>query len=99
MIWHLPFVRAIASLSPEGQVTFLAPPTSRAKDLLGAEPRVLQTIYFEHAGSEFERGVNLIRLARLLWQMQFQTVWILDGHSGPLSPLRLQGFLSGLVSA
>lgn len=78
VIWHLPFVRAIASLSPEGQVTFLAPPTSRAKDLLTAEPRVLQTIYFEHDGSEFRRGVNVIRLARLLWQMQFQTVWILD---------------------
>jgi heptosyltransferase II len=78
VIWHLPFVRAIASLSPGGQVTFLAPPTSRAKDLLAAEPRVLQTIYFEHAGSEFRRGVNLIRLARLLWQMQFQSVWILD---------------------
>jgi len=78
VIWHLPFVRAIASLSPGGQVTFLAPPTSKAKDLLAAEPSVLETIYFEHAGSEFRRGVNLIRLARLLRQMRFQTVWILD---------------------
>jgi len=78
VIWHLPFVRAIASLSPGGQVTFLAPPTSKAKDLLAAEPSVLETINFEHAGSEFRRGVNLIRLARLLRQMRFQTVWILD---------------------
>jgi heptosyltransferase-2 len=78
VIWHLPFVRAIASVSAGGQVTFMAPPTSRAKDLLAAEPSVFETIYFEHAGSEFKRGVNLIRLASLLRQNRFRTVWILD---------------------
>jgi heptosyltransferase-2 len=56
----------------------MAPPTSRAKDLLTAEPSVLRTIYFEHGGSEFRRGINLIRLARVLRQNGFQTVWILD---------------------
>jgi hypothetical protein len=78
VVWHLPFVRAIASVSPGGQVTFMAPPSSRAKDLLAAEPSVLQTIYFEHAGSELRRGVNLVRLARLLRRGRFRTVWILD---------------------
>jgi hypothetical protein len=78
VVWHLPFVRAIASVSPGGQVTFMTPPSSRAKDLLAAEPSVLQTIYFEHAGSELRRGVNLVRLARLLRQSRFRTVWILD---------------------
>jgi lipopolysaccharide heptosyltransferase II len=91
VIWHLPFLRAIASLSPEGQVTFLAPPTSRAKDLLAAEPSVLETIYFEHAGSELKRGVNLIRLARLLRQMRFQTVWILDRTLRPAIAAMLAG--------
>jgi len=78
VVWHLPFVRAIASVSPGGQITFMAPSTSSAKVLLAAEPSVLQTIYFEHAGSELRRGVNLIRLARLLRQSRFRTVWILD---------------------
>jgi heptosyltransferase-2 len=78
VIWHLPFVRAIASVSSGGKVTFMAPPTSSAKDLLAAEPSILETIYFEHAGSELKRGLNLIRLARLLRQRRFQTVWILD---------------------
>jgi heptosyltransferase-2 len=40
VIWHLPFIRAIAAAAPDGQVTFFAPPTSAAKDLLAAEPRV-----------------------------------------------------------
>ena len=77
VIWHLPFVRAIA-LATGGGVTFMAPPTSRAKDLLAAEPSIFETLYFEHAGSELERGINLIRLARLLRQNRFESVWILD---------------------
>src|SRR6516165_4130685 len=91
VVWHLPFVRAIASVSAGSQVTFMAPPTSRAKDLLEAEPSVLETIYFEHAGSEFKRGVNLIRLARLLRQNRFQTVWILDRTLRPAIAAALAG--------
>jgi heptosyltransferase II len=78
VIWHLPFVRAIASVSAGSQITFMAPPTSRAKDLLAAEPSVLQTIYFEHGGSGLRRVINQIRLAKVLRQNSFQTVWILD---------------------
>jgi hypothetical protein len=61
----LPFVRAIAAAAPNGQVTFFAPRTSAAKDLLAAEPRVAATVYFQHAGSELQRGINLIRLVAL----------------------------------
>jgi hypothetical protein len=56
----------------------MAPPTSRAKDLLSAEPSIFEILYFEHAGSELQRGINLIRLARLLRQKRFGSVWILD---------------------
>src|SRR6516162_1497594 len=66
VIWHLPFVRAIAAAAPGGKVIFFAPPTSAAKELLAAEPCVANTIYFRHAGSELQRGVNLIRLVGLL---------------------------------
>src|SRR5215813_5507633 len=91
VVWHLPFVRAIASVSAGGRITFMAPPTSRAKDLLAAEPIVHETIYFEHAGSEFKRGVNLVRLARLLRQNRFQTVWILDRTLRPAIAAALAG--------
>jgi heptosyltransferase-2 len=91
VIWHLPFVRAIASAGAGGQVAFVAPPTSRAKDLLAVEPSVSETIYFEHAGSEFKRGVNLIRLARLLRQNRFRTVWILDRTLRPAIAAALAG--------
>jgi lipopolysaccharide heptosyltransferase II len=91
VIWHLPFVRAIASASSGGKVTFMAPPTSSAKHLLAAEPGILETIYFEHGGSELRRGINLIRLARLLRQNRFQAVWILDRTLRPAIAATLAG--------
>lgn len=78
VIWHLPFVRAIAAASPGGRVTFLAPPRSGARDLLDAEPSVSEVLYFEHGGSELQRGLNTVRLSRLLKRCNFRTVWILD---------------------
>jgi heptosyltransferase II len=92
VIWHLPFVRAIAAVSPGGQVTFLAPPTSSARELLAAEPSIAETIYFEHAGSELQRGINLIRLAALLRRCRFRKLWILDRTMRPA----IAAFLAGI---
>jgi heptosyltransferase II len=78
VIWHLPFIRAIAAVSPGGKVTFLAPPTSGAVDLLAAEPSVAETLLFEHSGSELRRGINLVRLTALLRRHRFRSIWILD---------------------
>jgi heptosyltransferase II len=91
VIWHLPFIRAIAAASPGGQVTFLAPPSSHAKELLAAEPSIAETIYFEHAGSELQRGVNLIRLIALLRRRSFRRLWILDRTIRPALAARLAG--------
>ncbi len=92
VMWHLPFMRAIAAVSPGGRVTFLAPPSSGARELLAAEPCVAETVYFEHAGSELRRGLNLIRLAALLRRRRFRTVWILDRTIRPA----LAAFLAGI---
>jgi heptosyltransferase-2 len=91
VIWHLPFTRAIAAAAPDGQVTFFAPPTSAAKDLLAAEPRVGATIYFQHAGSELQRGINLIRLVTLLRRHRPQSIWILDRTIRPALAAALAG--------
>ena len=92
VIWHLPFVRAIAAASPGGQVTFLAPPTSGARELLAAEPSVAATLYFDHAGSELRRGINLLRLVALLRRHRFRQLWILDRTNRPA----LAGLLAGI---
>jgi lipopolysaccharide heptosyltransferase II len=91
VIWHLPFVRAIAAAAPGGQVTFLAPPSSCAKELLAAEPSVAETLYFEHGGSELQRGVNLIRLIALLRRGDFRRIWVLDRTIRPALAAKLAG--------
>src|SRR3954468_15022647 len=69
VIWHLPFIRAIAAATPERAVTFLTPPSSCGAELLQAESCVARTIYFEHGGSEIARAFQLARLTRLLRQL------------------------------
>jgi heptosyltransferase-2 len=91
VVWHLPFIRAIAARSPGGKVTFLAPPSSGAKELLAIEPGIAETIYFEHAGSELRRGINLIRLVALLRRCRFRTLWILDRTTRPAVAAMLAG--------
>jgi heptosyltransferase-2 len=91
VIWHLPFIRAIAATAPARQVTFFVPPTSAAQDLLAAEPCVAATVYFQHAGSELQRGINLLRLVALLRRHHLQSIWILDRTIRPALAAALAG--------
>jgi heptosyltransferase II len=91
VIWHLPFVRAIAAASPGGRVTFLAPPSSGARELLAAEPSVAEVLYFEHSGSELRRGINFIRLIGLLRTQPLSRIWILDRTTRPAGAALLAG--------
>jgi heptosyltransferase-2 len=91
VIWHLPFVRAIAAVSPGGQVTFLAPPSSGAKELLAAEPSVAETVYFGNSGSELRRGLNQLLLIARLRRRHFRRIWILDRTIRPAQAAKLAG--------
>lgn len=91
VIWHLPFIRAIAATEPAGAITFLTLPSSHAKDLLQAEPCVAEVIYFEHGGSELRRGLHLARLVMLMRRARFRRVWILDRTVRPALAAALAG--------
>jgi len=78
VIWHLPYVRAIAAAAPGGRVIFFALPSTHAQDLLQAEPCVERTIYFESRGSELHRLAHLMRLAAALRRMHCEAAWFLD---------------------
>ncbi|MGB3743194.1 MAG: glycosyltransferase family 9 protein [Xanthobacteraceae bacterium] len=91
VIWHLPFIRAIAAAAPGGQVTFFVPPTSGASELLQGEPTVAATLYFQHFGSELQRGINLIRLVALLRRQRLRSLWILDRTIRPALAAALAG--------
>ncbi|HKS64028.1 MAG TPA: hypothetical protein VJT13_20170, partial [Xanthobacteraceae bacterium] len=91
VVWHLPFIRAIAATTPEHAVTFLTLPSTRAKELLAAEPSVGEVVYFEHQGSELARGINLIKLIALLRAGKFRRIWILDRTIRPALAAMLAG--------
>ncbi len=83
VVWHLPFIRAIAAASPGGTVTFLTLPSTRARELLSAESFIDSTFYFENRGSEIKRGVQILRLISTLRHLRCNTVWVLDRSARP----------------
>ena len=91
VVWHLPFIRAIAAATPGGAVTFLTLPSTQAKELLQAEPCVGEVVYFEHNGSEIARGFHLARLVALLRARRFDRIWILDRTIRPALAARMAG--------
>ena len=90
-MWHLAFIRAIAAATPERKVTFLAPPSTHAAELLQAEACIAQTLYFQHGGAQWRRAINTTRLAGLLRRQRFGTVWILDRTLRPAVAALLAG--------
>jgi heptosyltransferase-2 len=91
VIWHLPFIRAIAATEPTGAITFLTLPSSHAKELLQGESCVAEVLYFEHGGSEFQRGLNLLQLVALMRRARFRKIWILDRTVRPALAAMLAG--------
>lgn len=58
LVWHIPYIRAIAARSAGGRVTVIARPSTRAADLLAGEPAVEQVIEYDYKPrkSENRRG-------------------------------------------
>jgi len=91
VIWHLPYVRAIAAASPGGKVVFLALPSTYAQELLQAEPCIARTIYFESRGPELKRVIHQARLVAALRHLHCSTAWFLDVTVRPAIAALLAG--------
>jgi len=91
VVWHLPFIRAIAAVSPGGKVIFLALPSTHALELLQAEPCVERTLYFESRGSELRRVLHQAQLIAMLRRLKCDTAWFLDRTMRPAIACLLAG--------
>lgn len=60
LVWHVPYIRAIAETSAAGRVTVIARPSCHADELLAGEPSVERVIEFDHRPrkSEHRRGTH-----------------------------------------
>lgn len=48
LIWHLPYLRAIAAQTMGGRVTVMARPSSLATDILSGEPSVVEVLEYDY---------------------------------------------------
>ncbi|MBL8251369.1 MAG: glycosyltransferase family 9 protein [Candidatus Competibacter sp.] len=80
MVWHLPYIHAIAATARSGTVDILTKPRSLADRLLEADPHVERVFWLErdagHGGAS-----GLWRLAALLRTEAYQRAWILHGSA------------------
>jgi heptosyltransferase-2 len=81
MVWHLPLIHGIAAASPDGQVSILTKPRSRADELFAENPAVRQVLWVERKPGRHDGLLGFWRLTQLLKQGNFAHVWILHGSS------------------
>ncbi len=77
MVWHLPPLHAIAGAAADGKVSVLTKPRSLADRLLAADPAVDEILWLHRNPGEHDGPLGLLRLAGLLRNRGFGTVWIL----------------------
>ena len=58
LIWHIPYVRAIAAASADGKVSLIVRPSSRAADVLAAESCVAEIIEFDRRPRKSEKQIR-----------------------------------------
>jgi len=88
LVWHVPYLRAIAATSRGGRVTLMARPSCRAPDLLGAEPAIDEVIEYDYRPrrNESRRGRDsglrgFLRTAALVRSRDFDRVYIFSSRT------------------
>lgn len=70
MLWHIPFLHAVAEKTPSKKITLLTKKQSKADEFLLADPLVEDILWVDSCKT-------LLSLARTLRPYHFQSVWIL----------------------
>lgn len=81
LVWHIPYLEAIARSSADGQVTLIASPTTLARDLLSGHPQIRDVVDFDRRPRKAARraghhaGIGgLLRFAMALRRRRFQRI-------------------------
>jgi heptosyltransferase-2 len=90
-MWHLPTIRAIAATTPEGAVMLATRPTTRAKQLLAAEPAVAGVYELTYHAGAFKRLREAIDFYRLCRRLKPRAVWVLEKIGRPAIAAALAG--------
>lgn len=91
LTWHLPTLRAIAAQTPEKTVLLAARPTSRARDLLGAETCITAIDYLDYRSGTWKDVQEIRDFYRLCRARRPRAVWILEKIDRPAIGAALAG--------
>lgn len=91
MVWHLPFLAAIAASAPGGRIDILAKPRSRADQLLAAVEHVDEILWLERDKGEHKGLRGLLRLSRRLRTRGYRQAWVLHNSARYALLARLAG--------
>jgi heptosyltransferase-2 len=91
LMWHLPTLRAIAAQTAESKVLLATRPSSRAKELLVAEPCVETIDYLEYRAGTFRHLVEIVDFYKLARLRRPRAVWILEKIDRPAIGAALAG--------
>ncbi|MEH0197780.1 glycosyltransferase family 9 protein [Caulobacter sp. CCNWLY153] len=91
LTWHLPTLRAIAAQTPEKTVLLAARPSSRARDLLGAETCVTAIDYLEYRSGTWKNPQEIRDFHALCRARRPRAVWILEKIDRPAIGAALAG--------
>jgi len=91
LMWHLPTFRAIAAQTPEGQVVLVARPSSRAAEVLAAEPTISKVIYARHFAGTLKGFSEVADFWRICREVRPRAVWILEKIGRPAQAAWLAG--------
>jgi len=87
LIWHLPFLKAVAAAHPGEPVTVMCRPSTAAREVLATEPQ-LQPWYLERTKSNLKELTGCLAAFRAI---RPHTVWVLDASSRPVMAAKLAG--------
>lgn len=87
LIWHLPFLKALAAAHPGEPVTVMCRPSTAAREVLANEPD-LQPWYLERTKSNLKELTGCLAAFRAV---KPHTAWILDASSRPAMAAKLAG--------
>lgn len=91
MVWHLPYIHAIAATTRSGRVDIVTKPRSLADRLLEADPSVERVFWLERDSGRHAGANGLLRLAASLRKEAYQRAWVLHGSARYALAVRLAG--------
>lgn len=87
LVWHVPYLRAIAAQSRGGQIALIASPSTFARELLSGESCISQVFDFDRRPRRAERRqgrhtgpLGMLRMARELKPHRFDRIVIFSDH-------------------